>query len=132
MEQYLALQKALLVGNDVLAQKAIDSEDPSEHKAVLNQLKSTQNTDWQAKAPELITTAVRAKFGQNEHLANFLVETHPLRIGEASKDPFWGIGLTLESEQVLDVTRWSDQGNLLGRTLDKVRDELIQYFMYSN
>lgn len=132
IEQYLALQKALFVGDESLAQNALDSDDPAEHKSVLNQLKSTQSTAWQAKAKEVISKAARAKFGQNEHLANFLVETHPLRIGEASRDLFWGIGLTLENENVLDRTKWAKQGNLLGHTLEEVRDELLQHFMHSD
>lgn len=132
VEQFLAHQKATYAGNDDLAQRSLDSEDPAEPKAILNQIKSIQNSDWQSKVQKIIYAAASAKFSQNEHLGNFLVETHPLRIGEASKDTFWDIGLTLESEHALDVRRWPLQGNLLGLTLEKVRDEIIQHFMYED
>lgn len=129
VEQFLALQKASAAGKEDLMQKVMDSEDPAEHKAVLNQLKAFQDETWTTKLDEVIMTAVRAKFEQNEHLANFLVETHPLRIGEASRDTFWGIGFTLESEEALNFKKWPRHGNLLGKTLERVRDEMIQHFL---
>lgn len=75
---------------------------------------------------------MRAKFQQNEQLANFLIETFPLAIGEASRDAVWGIGMQLEHPDVLDVLKWEHRGNLLGYTLDQVREELMRTIMDSS
>lgn len=118
VEQYLAFQKAKFANNRILARSAMDTDDPAEHKAILNQLKNLPREGWSDRVEETILTAAWAKFSQNENLANFLVETHPLQIGEASRDTFWGVGHSLESAEALDSTKWPHQGNLLGRTLE--------------
>lgn len=69
---------------------------------------------------------LRAKFGQNSQLKEYLLNTHNLYIGEASTNPRWGIGMELLDDNALDHTKWSPEGNLLGRSLMKVREELAQ------
>lgn len=128
VEQFLAQQKALLAGNQQLAERAMESPDPADHKVVLNILKKEnhENQDqWKEKAKEIIPKAIRAKFFQNHHLASFLVGTFPRVIGEASTDRVWGIGLRLEDKEVLNESAWGREGNLLGRTLAEVRQELM-------
>lgn len=98
----------------------MESQDPADHKVILNTLRSYQPEVWIERAKEYILQATRAKFDQNEHLADFLIETHPMQIGEASKNNIWGIGLTLDATDAFDPSKWNLQGNLLGRTLEKV------------
>lgn len=129
VEQFLALRRAQLAGDELLAKGALETQDPAEHKAILNTLRADQPNLWQEKAEEYILQATRAKFGQNEALADFLIDTHPLELGEASKNTVWGIGLTLDSTEVFDVNKWNPRGNLLGKTLEKVRDELIDAYI---
>lgn len=125
VEQYLAQQKAILAGNEQLADRAMKSPDPADHKVILNSLKKDTQDQWRTRAEEIIPKAVRAKFNQNPYLASFLVETFPRAIGEASADRVWGIGLKLEDKDVLVESAWEKEGNLLGKTLAKVRQELI-------
>lgn len=125
VEQYLAQQKALLAENQQLADKAMDCNDPADHKAILNTLKRETQEQWREKAEEIITKAIRAKFNQNSHLAAFLIETFPRTIGEASTDKVWGIGLRLEDKDVLQESAWVKDGNLLGRTLSEIRQEMM-------
>lgn len=66
---------------------------------------------------------------QNEHLADFLITTQPLELGEASKNATWGIGFSLDSPDVYDASKWNPHGNLLGKTLVKVREELIHAYI---
>lgn len=129
VEQFLALCRAQLAGNDILAKEALEKSDPADHKVILNALRADKPSVWASKAEEYILQATRAKFQQNEELADFLITTHPLELGEASKNPIWGIGLTLDSLDVLDSSKWNHQGNLMGRTLVKVRDELIASYI---
>lgn len=125
VEQYLAVHRAFLAKDKDLTKRIMQQNDPVQHKIILNSLKEHQPEVWKEKAPGIILEATRAKFKQNEHLANFLINTQPCRIGEASRDNFWGIGMTLENQQALDCTKWNQNGNLLGRTLEIVREELI-------
>lgn len=66
-----------------------------------------------------------AKFKQNKGLLDFLLSTKNLLLGEASKNPCWGIGMTLEDREVTDALKWNKDGNLLGKTLMSIRAELI-------
>lgn len=125
VEQYLALAKASMAKNESLAKKAMDLKEPSEHKGILNQLRNEVKEEWEIKAPDIILPAIRAKFQQNEQLANFLIETFPLAIGEASRNTMWGIGMQLEHKDVLDSRKWEKYENLLGNTLVQVRAELM-------
>lgn len=129
VEQYLALQRATLVGNADLAARAMETQDPADHKVILNTLYNDRHGDWIAQAPDLVIPAVRAKFMQNEDLADFLIDTHPLPIGEASRNPIWGIGLSLDDKKALQPIHWTPNGNLLGNTLVQVRNELMQNHM---
>lgn len=125
VEQFLAQQKAILADNQQLVDKAMESPDPADHKVVLNLLKKGNHEQWKEKAEEIIPKAIRAKFSQNPHLAAFLVETYPRTIGEASADKVWGIGLKLEDKDVLKESAWGKEGNLLGKTLTQIRQELM-------
>lgn len=126
IEQYLAVQKAHMADDKTLAKEAMDSSDPADHKVVLNKLRTVVAEKWTEKAPSFIKAAAKAKFSQNHHLTKFLLDSHPLRIGEASRDTFWGIGLSLENPDVLDTTKWAPGGNLLGKTLMAVREDLMK------
>lgn len=124
-EQYLAVQRAYLSRDKPLARRAMEQKDPSEHKLILNKLRNEYPEEWRQKAPTLILNALRAKFTQNPLLKDLLLSSRPLQIGEASKDTFWGVGLTLENQNVLDTSKWPREGNLLGRSLMALREELM-------
>lgn len=69
---------------------------------------------------------LRQKFKQNQNLLKYLKNTQQLKLGEASRDPKWGIGLSLDDPDVLDDTKWTSTGNLLGRSLTKIRQEFLK------
>lgn len=125
VEQYLAYHKATMLEYPDLATSAMETDDPADHKVILNMLKNEQVEIWHQKAEQTAYTAVREKFKQNKRLADFLVATYPRVIGEASRDTFWGTGLPLESKDTLNSSKWAEGGNLLGRILIAVRQELI-------
>lgn len=125
VEQYLAVQRAYLSRDKFLARRAMESQDPADHKAILNQLRNDNPQEWRDKAPGFIMKASRAKYNQNPLLKDLLLSTHPLQIGEASRDTFWGTGCPLESQYVLDTEQWASEGNLQGKTLMSIRTELM-------
>lgn len=123
MEQFLAYRRAQLSDKNRLVSKALDAQDPAEAKSILNTLKKDHIQEWLNLAPEIAAEGLREKFKQNQYLFDALIATRGLQIGEASRDSTWGIGMPLNDPQVLDHTKWPKKGNLLGRTLMKIREE---------
>lgn len=126
MEHYLAVKKALTADNPHMLQKAIKSKDPKQAKYILNALKGDHDELWYQEIDNIALEGLRAKFFQNPAMGEFLTETRNLQLGEASTNPRWGIGMTLDDPNVLDPAKWNVEGNLLGKLLMRVREELKQ------
>lgn len=126
VEQYLAWHRAKIAGREKLITKALKTTNPAACKGILNELKNTNSAQWQQSIHEIIISGLRAKFSQNPSLAEFLRNTHPKTLGEASTNPRWGIGLPLNNPNVLDTSKWLPEGNLLGKSLSTIREELVQ------
>lgn len=125
MEHFLAVKRARLSGIKTTIDKALATKDPTEAKVILNSLQDDHKDEWKHMIADLAMEGLRAKFTSNRELANYLCDTEPLLLGEASRDKTWGIGLSLEDEGVLDQSKWYENGNLLGRSLMKIRRELL-------
>lgn len=125
IEQYLALQRAVLAENKPLIKRARKAHDPLQAKYILNSLKGSHQEEWDGMVEELTLEGLRAKFSQNESLRDYLCSTSPLVLGEASKNPVWGIGMDLNDEEVLNQSKWKKGGNLLGRCLMEIREEFL-------
>lgn len=124
VEQYLAVCRAKLAGNQPLINRAKASQDPIQAKHILNALREDHPEVWDEKVKDTIMEALRAKFSQNRSLRDKLCNTGQLTLGEASKNPRWGIGMDLSDEEVLNTEKWLKDGNLLGKSLMEIRDEL--------
>lgn len=134
MEQYIAWSRASLAGRANLVAKALKPADPIFYKGILNELKANKTNDalktqlaeqWYGQLDETVIQGLRAKFQQNPSLARFLCKTYPKLLGEACPDTRWGIGFTLIDDGALDITRWPTEGNVMGRQLSIVRQELL-------
>lgn len=125
VEQYLAVARASLSDREDMRTRAMEETNPADSKKILNALKTDHVQEWEEQRASVLMVALRSKFRQNPLLAEYLKETYPLLLGEASKDPIWGTGLTLTDGETTDHTKWSAQGNLLGRSLMEVRKELL-------
>lgn len=126
MEQYLAVKRAELSGKEELIQRALKAHDPVKAKHVLNALHGDHQEQWDKQLEQLVMEGLRAKFKQNAHLQDYLCSTGNLILGEASTNLRWGIGMDLNNPKVLDQSQWLESGNLLGRSLMKLRAELCQ------
>lgn len=124
MEQFLAWRRARLSGRKALINRALASTNPVVCKGILNELKDNNLSKWQEVLEEVVVSGLKAKFDQNQALAQFLVVTHPQTLGEASLNRRWGIGLPLYSPDVFDTTKWCEGGNLLGEKLSQIREWL--------
>lgn len=125
MEQFLAYNRAKLAGQRKLIQRALAALDPVEAKFILNTLRNDHPEEWNKDLSALVTEGLHAKFRQNPTLCEYLCSTAPLTLGEASKNNRWGVGFMLDDDDVLTKARWNKQGNLLGRLLMKVRNQII-------
>lgn len=132
MEQYLAYKRAKLSGKKPLIQKALQAQDPIEAKSILNALRSDHYEEWKKELSTVALEGLQAKFRQNPALGQYLRNTTPLTLGEASTNSRWGVGMSLDDEKVLDKSKWNKQGNLLGRLLMQIRDQMIKERQPSN
>ena len=60
------------------------------------------------------------KFEQHPDLGRQLMHTDDRRLGEATKDTTWGVGLNMWDKSVLNVSAWRGQ-NRQGGILEEVR-----------
>lgn len=124
MEHYLAFQRAILSEKQSIIKRARQARDPLQAKHILHLLKEDHPEEWDSWVEEVTLEGLRAKFTQNITLKTYLCDTGNLQIGEASENPRWGIGMNLSDEHVLDYTKWKSDGNLLGKCLMKIREEM--------
>lgn len=125
VEQFLAYRRAQLSGQSALIQKASQATDPVQAKYILSSLREDNVQQWDEIVESVILEGLEAKFRQNKSIRDYLCNTGNLTLGEASTYPRWGIGLPFEDKDILDVSKWSETGNLLGRSLMKVRATFI-------
>lgn len=64
MEQFLAFNRALNAQQTNLADRALQTSDPVEAKAILNSLRKTHIQEWQEVREGIALEGLRAKFIQ--------------------------------------------------------------------
>lgn len=126
VEHFLAVKRASLTGDQAILDEARSHTNPSDSKAILNLLRDDHVQEWEESRSNLLLTALRCKFSQNSLLGTCLRVTYPLYLGEASRDPVWGIGFGLSGKDFPPHSLWVEGSNLLGCSLCTIRGELIQ------
>lgn len=124
MEQFMMYKKALYFGDYNIAKRILASNDVAYIKE-LGRLVSNYNENyWNGIRQIVVFEGLLAKFSQNESLKEQLKATNGSILAEcAVKDRIWGIGLSMNDPNRLDISRWKGQ-NLLGYTLMMVRERL--------
>ena len=121
VEEYFQCQKAEACDREDLISHIRSLEDPAQQKRLTNNLESPK---WLQSRCATMTTAVRAKFTQNDHLKKLLLHTKDKILVEASPhDKFWGAGLSTKDRNIDNPDMWPGE-NHLGRILGEVRDLL--------
>lgn len=123
-EQYIQAKKAELFNDDLAHSKIMLTTDPYAIKKLGSRVRNFVKPRWEREAKKIAQDACMAKFSQNERLREVLLETNGKRIGEGSKDVIWGIGMSLDNENVLNTNLWHRGQNLLGEILTYVREQL--------
>jgi len=122
-EQCFMWKKAKLFGDEQTAAKILRAKTPKEQKQLGREVKGFNERIWTKHKVQCMYEACYAKFSQNPHLKEKLLQTGEAILIEASpNDKIWGIGAR-ESEHVKDPRNWKGE-NLLGLILMKVRQDL--------
>ena len=124
VEQYLMVEKATLFKNKELVSKIMKMDNPVEMKRAgyWKNIDGYIHDNWLQSAPGILEKALHAKFTQNDNLLNFLLSTGSDILGEATDNPFWGIGMRVNDPKAHSVALWKN--NLMGKTLTQLRDGL--------
>lgn len=123
-EQYMMHQKALLFGDNEIAEKIMQASRPDEQKALGRQVKNFNPTTWSKACLSIVCKGNYFKFTQNKGLQAQLLATGGRILVEASPyDQVWGIGMGEDEVGIEDPTEWKGQ-NLLGWALMLTRQEI--------
>ena len=128
-EQYFMFVKAKTFGDEEIAKRILkEGKNPKTAKALGRQVKNYDDKVWNEKRYQVMVDANLCKYKASKEFRDELL--NPKYEGkhfvEASKyDTIWGIGLTEDNPLVDDEKNWKGL-NLLGKTLDEVRDKLTQ------
>ncbi len=122
-EQYIAAERAILFDDQESLKKILMSRDPYECKKYGHLIKGFDQEEWDAKAPEVANTCIRAKVNQHKFIKDFLMSTGDKKLAEADKDSKWACGISLDDKKLLDFDAWKRIGHA-GKVLMNIRDEL--------
>ena len=122
-EQYIQAEKARLFNDDTSCFRIMKSTNPYVMKREGSNVKNFIEQKWERAAEEIAFQACLAKFQQNGDLKEILLQTRRKELVEASTDPFWGAGLSLNDRNILNRDARSGC-NVLGKVLMRVREML--------
>jgi ribA/ribD-fused uncharacterized protein len=118
VEQYFTASKAKITGNGEMYRQIMQEDSPYRCKALAKQLQNS--VEWKREQEKVMETGCAAKFEQNAHLLNFLLQTEQKTLIEArADDKFWGAGLKHTDPKL--VAEKVPGKNKLGKILMKIR-----------
>ncbi|KAJ5573812.1 uncharacterized protein N7459_008239 [Penicillium hispanicum] len=124
MEQFMMYKKAMVFGDETMANKILTSsgQNPRAHKSMGRKVKNFDDAKWNRVGVQVVVDGSFHKFVQNPELAKILIDTGASTLAEASRyDRIWGIGYTA-NVAMANTHAWGQ--NKLGKCLMVVRDML--------
>ena len=114
--------KALLMGDDEIAEKILATSGPAEAKALGREVSNFDQEVWDENCDGVVEKGNLLKFQQDQKLKDILLATGDRMLVETSpNDKVWGIGFNTE-DALGNESEWGD--NKLGKALMKVRKQL--------
>ncbi len=100
-----------MFGDDPTLKQIMSSKSPGEMKALGEKVNNFNKVVWENSVTNVANKMHHTKFGQNPHLADYLLATGDNELLEASpnKDSLWGIGILMFDPMIL--TKQSQLGN---------------------
>ena len=122
-EQYIQWTKAKYSNDSITMERIMNCEDAADCKEVSRDITNLDRTGWAKSAESLCYHGIKAKYAQNNHLLDTLLNTGDKILVEASYDEIWGTGQPLGSRDCLCQTKWKSVG-ILGKILMRIRNDL--------
>lgn len=123
-EHWMMAQKAKLFNDEACFDKIIAAVKPGEVKEIGRQIANFDDKVWNGNKFEIVVKGNFHKFGQNEKLKEYLLNTGDRILVEASPvDAIWGIGMAQDHQNAHDPSLWRGP-NLLGFAIMEARDLL--------
>lgn len=124
IEQYMMYHKAICFSDMIIAAEIMMTSDVAIIKSLGRAVSGYDDNVWSEVREKIVFDGLMAKFSQNYHLKQQLLNTSDCILVEcAVNDKIWGICLSMKDPNRFDMAKWRGQ-NLLGYTLMKVREEL--------
>ena len=102
--------------------RILNCEDVADCKEVSRDITNLNRKGWIESSETLCFEGIQAKFSQNEHLMEKLLDTGEKTLVEASYDEAWGTGQHLVSRDCLIESKWKSIG-ILSRILMRIKSE---------
>ena len=126
-EQYFMWLKATEFDDYETAEKILGAKTPKEAKKLGREVKNFDDEEWCEVREAAMWNAVWLKFSQNEDLKKIITDpifSKKSFVEGSPVDKIWGVGLVWNDPKIADKKNWSGL-NLLGKTLDNVRMQLL-------
>ena len=124
MEQYMMYKKAECFGDKDTADKILATGDVAKIKNLGRLVANYNESRWNGVRQIIVFEGLIEKFSQNENLKKLLKATGNSILAEcAVRDKIWGIGLSMQDPDRLEIDKWKGQ-NLLGYAVMAVRERL--------
>lgn len=120
-EQGMMHGKALLFEDYETAEKILKSSSPRSMKALGRKVRCFNDKVWRKHRENIVYVNSVAKFTQNPHLLEALMNTNGLLVEASPWDAIWGIGLAEANARSMSHKQWP---GLLGKILTLVRDDI--------
>lgn len=123
-EHWMMAGKARLFGDAEAERRVLAADHPAEAKKAGRLVRDFDDAMWERERFRIVVEGSVHKFGSDEALRTFLLNTGDRVLVEASPvDRIWGIGLAADDEAASDPERWQGP-NLLGFALMEARERL--------
>ena len=121
-EQYMMYHKALLMGDDEIAEQTLQAKTPGECKGLGRKVRNFDQKIWDSNCDRVVEEGSFLKFSQDERLREILLNTGDRELVETSpNDRFWGIGFNTD-DALDDIDEWGE--NKLGKALMRARERI--------
>ena len=123
-EQFFMMEKAKCFDDDAAYHQLSKMENPAAMKGVGRNIKGFDASTWHKQSMTVLVPGLLQKFEQNKVCREALMNTGNRKLGEATKEDPWGIGMNLADPNVLNTSLWKDKPNIMGKVLEKIRETL--------
>lgn len=121
-EQFIQSEKAAMFGDEETVQKIMNSTDPRDMKQYGRNVKNFRFSKWKKYRDSVVRRPNEVKYSTHEEARKELLETGTRKLGEATWDKHWGIGMPIHDDDALSSDSW-DGENVMGEILMEIREK---------